>query len=144
MDFAQLPYSPAKLAAALTSIPLVKERIKAIEEFAYAEATAGRDIPGFKLVDKRATRRWKSEADVIEWAEKQGSEPYAKREILSPAQLEKEIAKTAPKGKKKEAGAAIEPFTEKISSGTALVPVTDERPSAKRITVEDFNVVSTS
>lgn len=134
-------YDPAKLAAALVSIPLVKERIKAIEEFAYAEATQGKEIPGFKLVDKRATRKWKSEGDVIEWAQAQALDCWAPRELLSPAQLEKKVAETAPKGKKKEAGKVLEPFVEKVSSGTALVPVSDERPPAKRISVDDFAVI---
>lgn len=130
-------YNPKALAAALASIPLVKERIKAIEEFAYAEATMGKEIPGFKLVDKRANRRWKNEADVIEWAQKNAVECYAPREVLSPAQLEKKIG-----GKKKDAAKALEPFTEKVSSGTALVPATDDRPPAKLVTAQDFNVVN--
>ena len=131
-------YDPRKVAAALNSIPMLKERIKAIEEFAYTEATAGKEIPGFKLVEKRATRKWKSQGDVIEWAEKVAVDPYAPRELLSPAQLEKVLAKDAPKGKKKEAGKLLEPFVERVSSGTVLVPAADERPSAKLVTANDF------
>ena len=131
----------AKLSAALKSIPLVKERIKALEEFAYQEALKGIEIPDFKLVDKRPVRRWKSEGDVIEWAEKNAIDPYAPREVLSPAQLEKKIAEGAPKGKKKESGKVLEPFVEKVSSGTALVPVADDRPEAKHLTVDDFEVL---
>lgn len=137
-------YDPVKLAAALVSIPLVKERIKAIEEFAYAEALAGKDIPGFKLVDKRATRKWKSEDAVILWAEERAIDPYAPREVMSPAQLEKALAATAPKGKKKEAGKVLEPLVEKVSSGTALVAASDERPPAKLVTANDFAVVGTA
>ena len=130
----------SKLATALVAIPLVKERIKALEEFAYAEAMKGADIPGFKLVDKRANRRWKSEADIIEYAQKIAVDPYAPREVLSPAQLEKKIAETAPKGKKKEAGKVLEPFVEKVSSGLALVPASDDRKPASRIALaSDFN-----
>ena len=131
-------YEPRRLADALTSIPPIKERIKAIEEFAYTEATAGKTIPGFKLVEKRATRKWKSTGDVIEWAEKVAVDPYAPRELLSPAQLEKVLLKDAPKGKKKQAGAVLEPFVERVSSGTALVPVSDDRPPAKRVTGAEF------
>lgn len=138
---AAVAYDPAKLASALAAIPLVKERIKAIEEFAYTQAQAGVAIPGFKLVDKRPSRRWKSPGDVIEWAEKAAIDPFAPRELLSPAQLEKKIAENAPKGKKKEAGAVLAPFVEKISSGTALVPESDERPPAKVVSIEDFSVV---
>ena len=134
-------YQPQRLADALAAIPVIKERIKAIEEFAYAEATAGKEIPGYKLVDKRAVRKWKSEGDVIEWAEKAAIDPYAPRELLSPAQLEKKLAVDAPKGKKKEAGKAIEPFVERVSSGTALVPVSDDRPPAKLVAPADFDLL---
>lgn len=134
-------YDPAKLAAALVAIPLVKERIKAIEEFAYTEAQAGRfgEAHGFKLVDKRPVRKWKSEGDVIEWAQKAAVDPYAPRELLSPAQLEKRIG-----GKKKETAAVLAPFIEKISSGTALVPLSDDRAPAKRISVDDFDALPTA
>ena len=138
---AALPVDHTKLAAALVSIPAVKERIKAIEAFAYAEASRGVEIPGFKLVDKRANRAWKSTGDVIEWAEKLAIDPYQPRELLSPAQMEKKLSADAPKGKKKEAGRVLEPFVEKVSSGTVLVPVTDERPPAKLVTATDFAVV---
>lgn len=130
-----------KLADALKMVPLVKERIKALEEFAYQEALRGAEIPDFKLVDKRPVRRWRSEGTVIEWAEKNAIDPYAPREILSPAQLEKKIAETAPKGKKKESGKVLEPFVEKVSSGTALVLATDDRPAAKLLTADDFEVL---
>ena len=130
----------AKLAAALQSIPMVKERIKAIEQYAYEQASKGAEIPGFKLVDKRATRRWKSEDAIVLWACERAIDPYAPREVISPAQMEKLLAKDAPRGKKKDAGAELEPFVEKVSSGTALVPVTDERPPAKLVTAADFEV----
>lgn len=132
-----------QLAAALASVPLLKERIKAIEEFAYNEANAGRfgEEHGYKLVEKRPVRKWKSEADVMEWAQANAVDCYKPRELLSPAQLEKALAETAPKGKKKEAGKVLEPFVEKVSSGTVLVPVADDRPAAKRVSADDFAVI---
>jgi hypothetical protein len=134
----------AQLASALASVPMLKERIKAIEEFAYAEAVAGRfgEAHGYKLVDKRPSRKWKSSGDVAEWAQGLGIDPYAPREVLSPAQLEAKLKATAPRGKKAEAAAVLEPFIEKVSSGTTLVPVSDERPPAKGITKDDFEVVA--
>jgi hypothetical protein len=129
-DFSNLPSVPlAKLAEALKFIPLVKERIKAIEEHAYAEAQKG-DIPGYKLVDKRATRRWIDEAAVKVWADASNVNPYAPLEILSPAQMEKKVGKGAK--------AALADLIESKSSGTVLVPTEDDRPPAKRITAADF------
>jgi hypothetical protein len=143
MDFSAVTvYDPVKLATALEAIPLVKQRIKAIEEFAYAEATKGAVIPGWKLVDKRATRKWKSADEVKQWAAMLGIDPFEPAELMSPAQLEKKLAETAPKGKKKEAGKVLEPLVEKISSGTALVPESDDRAPAKTISVDDFAVIA--
>jgi hypothetical protein len=134
--------TPAQLAQALGNIALVKARVKAIEEEAYAQAQRGIEIPGYKLVDKRPTRRWRSEGDVIEWAQTAGVDPYAPREPLSPAQMEEKLKEAAPRGKKKEAIAVLAPFIESKSSGTALVPVSDDRPPAKQqITAQDFPVV---
>jgi hypothetical protein len=138
-DFgAVLPYDVKALALALTDVPLAKLRIKALEEFAYAEATRGVDIPGWKIVDKVAHRQWKSEGDLIMWAEKAALDPFKPREVISPAQMEEKIKATAPRGKKKEAAAVLEPMVEKISSGTVLVPVGDKRPPAKMIAAVDF------
>jgi hypothetical protein len=132
-DFSNLPSVPmAKLAEALRFIPLVKERIKAIEEHAYAEAQKG-EIPGFKLVDKRATRRWLDEEGLITWCkgrEVTTPDPFAPPELLSPAQFEKKLDK---EGKKE-----MVKFVESKSSGTVLVPVEDDRPPARRITAADF------
>lgn len=138
-EFADVPaLSPERLGQALLAIPAVKARIKALEEAAYDMAVRGTEIPGFKLVDKRPTRKWKSDGDVIEWAQAQAIDPWAPRELLSPAQLEKKIAADAPRGKKKDAGKVLEPFVEKVSSGTALVPIADDRPPAKVVSAEDF------
>jgi hypothetical protein len=115
--------------------------MKAIEEFAYAEALRGVAIPGFKLVDKIARRRWKSEEEIVKWATERAIDPYEPRVVASPAQIEKKIAETAPKGKKKESGKVLEPFVEKVSSGTALVPVDDNRAPAKVVSIEDFAVI---
>jgi hypothetical protein len=135
------PYDAAKLAAALAAIPLVKARIKALEEFAYAEALRGNVPINHKLVDKIARQKWKNEGDVIEWAQANAIDPFEKPELKSPAQLKKTVAETAPKGKKKEAGAVLDQFIEKVSSGTVLVPITDDRPEVKRIAASDFDAI---
>ncbi len=133
-----LQYDPAALAQSLADIPLVKARIKALEEFAYTEACRGVTIPGYKLVDKRPTRKWAAEGPVWMWAQENAIDAYAPRELLSPAQMEKKIAETLPRGKKKEAAQAIEHLVVKVSSGVALVPESDDRPVAQRISVDEF------
>lgn len=132
-----------QLAETLAAIPLVKERIKAIEAFAYTEALAGRfgEAHGYKVVDKRPMRKWKSEGDVVEWAQANGIDPWEKT-VISPAAMEEKLKANAPRGKKKEAAAAMEPLVEKVSSGTVLVPVSDNRPPAQLVTKDDFAVIA--
>ena len=129
-----VPADPKALGQLLTAVPLVKERIKAIEEFAYMQATAGTAIPGFKLVEKRGRRQWTDEPAVMKWAKDRAIEPYEEPELKSPAQLEK--------GLKKAEKAELAQFTVSVSSGTALVPDTDVRPAvSKQITVDDFTAI---
>ena len=134
---AAVPYDAQALSTALTSIPLVEERIAAIKAFAYERASAGDAVPGYKLVEKRARRHWTDEALVIKWAQDRAIEPFEKPELKSPAQLEK--------GLKKPEKADLAAFTVSISSGTALVPEADARPAvSKQITVNDFETIGSS
>lgn len=138
-DFAVPAEVPVeKIAQALLDIPLVKARIKAIEEYAYLLANQGTKVPGFKLVDKRATRVFADKAEVEKWAADKGLDPYEPKQLLSVAQLEIGLADCAPKGKKKEAKEQLKPFITEIISGTTLVADTDARPEVKRITNDDF------
>ncbi len=128
-----------ELEQAALDIPLVKERIKAIESHLYKLALAGAQLKLHKLVDKEGRRKWKNDGDVIMWAQGANIDPYAPREVMSPAQLEDKLKAAAPKGKKKAAIAVLEPLYEKVSSGTVLVPITDERqPTKARVTAADF------
>ena len=128
---AVVPFDAKRLSDALTAIPLVEERIKAIKDFAYAQACEGREIPGYKLVDKRPRRQWTDEQAVIKWAEERAINPFEAPSLKSPAQLEK--------GLKKPEKAELAEFTASVSSGTALVPDTDARQAVSTmVTVDDF------
>lgn len=128
-------YDPEKLAAALKSIPIAKGRIKALEEFAYAEALRGARIPGFKLVDKVARRKWRDETAVRAWGGLRGADVCAVPEVLSPAQLEARLAETIGK---KAAVKELEPLWIKQSSGTVLVAEDDDRKPVAQISADDF------
>jgi hypothetical protein len=130
LEFAPtLAYDPADLKRALDSRDIVKAWLKTLDEFAYAEAEAGRPAPGYKLVAKRPTRKWRSEGEVIdhlqndpinEYSPEQMFEPRA---LKSPAQLEKIVGK----GK-------LDEFITSESSGHVLAPESDKRPAITRIT----------
>jgi len=134
-DFAPgIAYDPKELAAALDRIPLLESWIKATREFAYEEAVAGRTPAGFKLVEKRATRKWRDEAQAAEALELvlKADEIYEPRSLLSPAKIEKLLGK---RGKDQISGLTIAE-----SSGLTLVHESDKRPAAtpRASGAEDF------
>ncbi len=134
VEFTEIkPYDPATLAHALASFPLVEARIKAVREFAYAEAERGNPPPGWKLVSKRGVRRWVDEESVRTWAEAKAVDPFEEPKMKSPAQLEKELNKD----QKKELGE----MTVTVSSGHTLVPETDKRPAVHLALASEFALI---
>lgn len=126
-------YSPTQIAEFLTKAPLVEAAISSVREFAYQRACAGEEIPGWKLVEKRATRKWKDEEKATH--ELKGIPGTMKEpELRSPAQVEKVL------GKKKFATLTAD-LVEKTSSGVTLAPVDDPRPPAQVAQLTDFGVV---
>lgn len=130
-----IDYDINELAAALDQVPLVKERIKQIEEFAYSEANRGVAIPGHKLVDKIPRRQWRvDEGTVAQWAKERAIEPYTKT-LITPAELEKALRRRPSDAEQtwlKENAPAV-------SSGTTLVPDADKRAArAHAVSADDF------
>ena len=125
-----LSYDPAKLAAALDMLAAVDARAKAIREFAYQEAMEGRAPPGYKLVAKRAIRKWSDETALATRLEDTfGDILYQPRKVRSPAQLEDELTAATFK--------TVSDLIIKESSGLALVHVNDKRPAAKLLLAKD-------
>lgn len=130
-------YDPAKLSEVLTKVDLLEDWVKSVRAFAYNELKAGKEIPGFKLVPKRAIRRWineKEAEDVLESMDL-GEVEILNMNLKSPAQIEKLI------GKKAYAMIAAD-FVESVSSGDKMVPETDPTPATKVLTTDDFDVVT--
>lgn len=63
-----------------------------IKDFALTEALKGVNIPGYKLVEGRSTRKYTSEEDVIKAVEGAGLDPFEKK-LLSITELTKRIGK---------------------------------------------------
>jgi hypothetical protein len=126
-------YSLEQIAEFLAKAPLVEARISALREFAYQRACAGEKIPFFKLVDKRATRKYNDAAAVAKRAAGiKGA--FTEPEVRSPAQLEKLIGK-------KRFEAQFGDLVVKESSGHTLVPETDNRPSVEVAQLENFDKI---
>jgi len=133
-----LSYDPVALARALDARAVVRAWLEALDQFAYAEAEAGRCPPGYKLVEKRATRKWINETTALEalhpfFATRDMM--FEPRALLSPARMEKVMPKSA--------RPVLDGLVTKESAGHALVPDTDKRPAVRRSAVEDFRAPNT-
>lgn len=101
----------------------LKGWIKSVYDLAQVEMEGGASVPGYKLVQKRATRKWTDEAE----AEKRLKNAKVKiadshdRKLRSPAQIEK----LNPKRYKNR----LADLVESKSSGVTVVPDTDKRPA---------------
>lgn len=134
-------YSPDELALALQRGEILEVWLKRVRETAHAEATAGRIPTGYKLVAKRAIRKWRDEDEAEKFFASHGEEIFVKR-LKSPAQME---ALIVPKLEGKSKRAKIEAFGElagklinKVSNGTVLALADDERPSVRPDAAEEF------
>jgi len=128
---------PEALADTLRKAHLLKDWLKALQEYAHAEALAGRVPPGFKLVPKRAIRKWSGNAGAtaLELSVEFGIPSdmlYEPAEVKSPAEVEKLM----PGKNKAERAAALAPFVVKESSGTNLVPDDDPRSPSRPTLLE--------
>lgn len=135
MEFkATLPYDPQKLKLALDSRPALQAFLKNLDEFAYAEAEAGRCPLGYKLVAKKATRKWRNEMEAKQFFTDKAiklEDIMEEPSLLSPAKTERILGK-----------GVIDEMVVKESSGHALVPEDDPRPAAVPKAHEEFTRVN--
>jgi len=121
------PTDVAILAEALPLIPEIESWISAVTKLAHEQLEAGVKIPGYKLVNKRASRVWSSEDDIAEVLKKMRRvkhEEVHNYKLKSPAQMEKLF---------KEKGidpALLSEYISSVVSGTTIAPESDKRPDA--------------
>ncbi len=111
----------------LAKVPLVAAWCKRVLELAHEQAVAGNVPKGWKLVEKRAIRRWKDESTIAATLkaayELDDMDIWKPQEVNTPAQIEKFMP-----GKNKEARAKVlSDLVVKRSSGAVLVPEHDAR-----------------
>ena len=118
------------LAAALTLTDEIDAWIKSVRKLAFEQMDRGDNLPGFKLVPKRGTRKWSDHEAVEELVRKKRSikkeEAYT-HTLLSPAQMEQLFISKKLDAKQLAAHYAI------VSSGTTIAPESDPRPAALRL-----------
>jgi hypothetical protein len=122
-----------QMAKVLREAGFIYDWIKSVQAYAHEQACAGNMPNGYKLVQKRAMRKWIDEDEARDellcvFGEKT---IFTEPKLKSPAQMEKACGKRVFEQ-------VAESLVHKVSSGTNLVPVTDPRPAAKNAGMEDF------
>lgn len=129
-------YDPIKLATTLEWLPSLKAFIESVNEFAYNEAVQGRCPPGYKLVEKRATRKWINDVETENFLlniDSVQKDQIYEIKLKSPAQIEKMLPK--------EKQIKMDELTIKASSGVVLVHESDKRPQVKNDAKSEFALI---
>ncbi len=127
-----LEYEPGELSEAMERIPMIMQWAKSVMEFAYGEAQAGRIPPGYKIVEKRGSRKWRDDEKAIAELKALGvseDKIFEPRELRSVPSIEKVYGKKNMK--------ELEDLIVMESSGTTLAPLKDRRPAVAKATATD-------
>ena len=124
----------AQLAAMLEQAPLIEDYLTGVRALAHQMLENGERVPGFKLVQKRATRQW-VDADeakaalaalvLRETARSLEEMELMETKLVSPAQAEKAL--------KKRKLELPDELVVAVSTGSTLAPESDPRPAALNI-----------
>jgi hypothetical protein len=109
---------------------ILSEWSKGLEGFVQSRMESGIKMPGYKLVKKRGTRKWKNEDKVIDSLELlYGSGIYTESKLKSPNQMDQlpDIDKEF-----------LMPLWEKADPGNTIAPIADKRKEAQPSAVVDF------
>lgn len=130
----------AQLVEVLEKAPIVEAWFNSVRAFAQELLEDGVEVPGWKLVEKRATRKWSDEDETEAFlkSKRVPKREYLVTKLVSPAQAEK-IFKN--RGMKlKEAKELVAPLVIKESSGYTLAPEKDPRPAQVKA-VDEFDAL---
>jgi len=114
-----------QIAHYLDQIPMVESFLKDLQQLAHQLIEDGEPVPGWKLVNKRATRQWTNEDAAVAFLSSAGVEAWAEPKPISPAVAEKALKKA-----KIELPADL---VVAVSSGSTLAPESDPRPAVLQI-----------
>ena len=119
------------LAEILDNADVIETWLTAVRGLAYERIEQGRDVPGWKLVPKRAIRKWKDERIVKQRLASEGLDGFLTEGLITPAQAEK-LAK--------KQGVQLDLFdlVDAESSGMKLARETDSREAATRTARDEF------
>ena len=123
--------TPQQIGLVLERADVIEDWIRSIRQHVQTQLEQGTDVPGWKLVPKRAMRSWGAESEVVAWAKTKGLETdeIYDLKLKSPAALEKTVGK---KNLPKE-------LIVSISSGHTLAPASDPRPAVTNAAADEFS-----
>jgi len=128
--------TPAQLARILDQADILDTWLRAVRGHAETLANGGTNIPGWKLVAKRATRRWLAEDEkitasalLLDFGLDESS--ILVQKLKSPAQIEKLLPKA-------ERGPLAHLY-DKSSSGNKLARISDPRDETASTAQSDFD-----
>lgn len=129
-----MPTTADELQNALGWVPVLEKWCKQVRAAADNFTLNGHEIPGFKRVAKRATRKYTDEEEAIALLKKKRIKKalYLEEKLLTPAQMEKMLEREG------FDPSIIEPVTFKDSSGTTVVPESDKRAAVRIRADADF------
>ncbi len=118
-----------ELQASADMVAEVEQWVKSTHEEMYLQMTRGVTIEGWKIVEKRATRKWIDETHATAALLDAGIDPkvFTKTTTMTAPQTETAL-------KKAKIEFDLDELIEKKSSGTTMAPVTDDREA---VTVGD-------
>jgi len=112
----------------LTACSRLEDWIEKVRDHALHVLETGGEIEGWKLVEKRSIRKWRNaEVAASEARRSFGEKAFTEPELLSPAQMEKQL---------KDKSAIKEWVAQRVtdeSSGLTLVSASDKRPAVNPI-----------
>lgn len=120
-----------QIAELLDKADVIETWLKAVRVYAQELIEAGGHVPGWKLVPKRGTRKWKDERIVKQRLASEGLQDFIAEELVSPAQAER-LAK--------KQGIQLDLFDliTSESTGVNLTRETDKQVSATASAKSDF------
>jgi hypothetical protein len=117
----------ARLGEMLEQAPLIEEYLASVRALAQQMLENGEPVPGFKLVQKRATRQWINADEAQAALSRLGLDEteLTETKLVSPAQAEKAL--------KKRKIELPDELVVAVSTGTTLAPEKDPRPPVLQI-----------
>jgi hypothetical protein len=122
-----------QVARLMDFVDLLGPWIKAVQEECKKRMLAGKEIPGWKMVEGRRSRSWKDEAEAAKQLSGLGSAIF-KTELLSVAAMEKLLKEN--NGKLEILKGLVEE-----TRGATLAPATDKRPAVALDAVSQFTKI---